>query len=172
MKQCEKFRKIFMNCWCKKRLKKLDVLLYGFVHIFLCLLTPKIPYVDYMLSVLELGLSTEFECTNTGYLMCCFNDLWLYLHMFTFQYASCYIEAIKLCWLPFLYYYLYLPQLNSQTLKSGQFSKSWGWLVNRGPTVVLLTFNFEMPFLQTCMHIFVISWDVLMIIYELFHFFE
>ena len=69
--------KLLWTVDAKKRLKKLDVLLYGFVHniIFLYILTSKIPYIDYMFSVIELGLCTEFECTNTGYLMCCFNDL-------------------------------------------------------------------------------------------------
>ena len=61
MKNLEKF---LSTVDAKKGLRNLMFFLYGFVHIFLYILTPKIPYIDYMLSVLELELSTEFECTK------------------------------------------------------------------------------------------------------------
>ena len=70
------------------------------LHIFLYILNTKktVVLIDYMLSVLELELCTDLKCANTGHLMFCFNDFFLHLssHMFTFQQALCYIEAIKL----------------------------------------------------------------------------
>ena len=58
-------------------------------------------------------------------------------HMFTFQHALCYIEAIKLRWLPFLPNLCCTPiTVNGQPLLSGQFSKSPGRPLNRGPTVL------------------------------------
>ena len=67
------------------------------LHIFLYILTLKILYIDYLLSVLEIKLCTDFKCVNTGHVIFFFN---LFLqkssHMFTFQRESCNEEAIKL----------------------------------------------------------------------------
>ena len=71
---------------------------YMDLHIFLYILTLKIQYIDYLLSVLEIKLCTDFKCINTGHLMFFFFNLFLQKssHMFTFQCESCNEEAIKL----------------------------------------------------------------------------
>ena len=97
-------------------------------------------YISYMLSVLE--LCTDLKFADTGDFMFCFNDFRIYLYaMLIFQHALCYIEAIKLHWLPFeLNLCCTVPLLSGQPLLSSQFSKSRGWPLNRGRTVIVLLY--------------------------------
>ena len=86
----------------QKRPKKLDVLLYGYVYVFLYILTPK--NTVYRLHTLCIRARALYGLKMCKYraLNVSFLGLLTYLHMFTFQHVFCYVEAIKLRGLPFI----------------------------------------------------------------------